>query len=294
MKKRTANSIMPQVLITAARRAWPTGRLVLIAYLVLVFAMLFLETWLVYPAPPMALGDWNPVGLNHEDVWFESADGTKLHGWFVPHPQPKWALLYCHGNGEHIGFNADLAARLRDSLSASVFLFDYRGYGRSEGRPTEAGCIGDGIAAQNWLANRTGSQPGDIVLMGRSLGGAVAVAVAAEQGARALILENSFPTMPEVAAVHFPWLPVRWAMRNRYDSLSRISRYGGPLVQSHGLADNLIPIDLARRLFEAANGRTKKWIEFPDLGHNSPWPTQYYNDLAEFLDTSAAALVEAK
>jgi hypothetical protein len=294
MKKRTANSIMPNVFTTAARRALPIARLVLIAYLCIVLTMLLLESWLVYPAPPIEVGDWNPVGLNHEDVWFESADGTKLHGWFVPHPQPKRVILYCHGNGEHIGFNADLAARLRDSLSASVFLFDYRGYGRSDGRPSEAGCIADGLAAQTWLAGRAGVGPSDVVLMGRSLGGAVAVAVAAEQGARALILENSFPTMPEIAAVHFPWLPVRWAMRNRYDSLSRISRYSGPLVQSHGLADNLIPIDLARRLFEAADGRTKKWIEFPDLGHNSPWPTQYYNDLAAFLDTSALALVEAK
>jgi fermentation-respiration switch protein FrsA (DUF1100 family) len=240
------------------------------------------------------LGDWDPVGLHHEDVWFNSADGTKLHGWFVPHPEPKRAILYCHGNGEHIGCNVELAARLRDSLSASVFLFDYRGYGRSEGRPSEAGCIADGRAAQEWLANRAGGRPSDIVLMGRSLGGAVAVALAAEQGARALIVENGFPTMPEVAAVHFPWLPVVWGMRNRYDSLSRIRQYRGPLLQSHGVADDLVPIALARRLFEAAGGRSKKWIEFPELGHNSPWPTQYYDELAAFLDVSGLAAENAK
>ena len=149
-------------------------------------------------------GDWHPTGLPHEDVWFQSADGTKLHGWFVPHPNPKRAILYCHGNGEHVAFNAELAAQLRDSLQASVFLFDYRGYGHSEGRPNEAGCIADGRAAQHWLAERMGIRPNEIVLMGRSLGGAVAVALASENGAQALVLENTFSSMPDVAAAALP------------------------------------------------------------------------------------------
>jgi fermentation-respiration switch protein FrsA (DUF1100 family) len=250
-----------------------------------VLGTLLLETWLVYPVPPIELGDWNPTRLNHEEVSFASADGTKLHGWFVPHRQPKRAILYCHGNGEHIAFNADLAAQLRDSLSASVLLFDYRGYGRSEGHPTEAGCIADGRAAQHWLANRTGCKASDIVLMGRSLGSAVAVALAAEDGARALILENGFTSMPEIAARHFPWLPVHWLMRNRYDCLSWIRRYDGPLIQSHGAADKLIPIAMARRLFDAARSRPKRWLEFDDLDHNSPWPPNYYDELAAFLNS---------
>jgi fermentation-respiration switch protein FrsA (DUF1100 family) len=275
---------MRKSFVTAARRTWKVARLILIAYFVILLAMLLLETWFVYPAPPIELGDWNPVGLNHEDVWFESADGTRLHGWFVPHPEPKHAVLYCHGNGEHIGLNVDLAAHLRDSLSASVFLFDYRGYGHSGGHPTEDGCIADGRAAQHWLAQRMHIRPSDVVLMGRSLGGAVAVALAADEGARALVVENSFATMPDLAAIHFPWLPVRWLMRNRYDSVSRIQRYRGPLLQSHGTADTLIPVSVARRLFDAAGGRTKRWIEFAKLGHNSPWPAEYYGQLAAFLD----------
>jgi fermentation-respiration switch protein FrsA (DUF1100 family) len=263
---------------------WRIVRPLLLAYLLVVLAMMLLESRLVYPIPSPELGDWNPAGLGHEDVWFESADGTRLHGWFVPHAAPKRAILFCHGNGEHVAFNADLAARLRDSLQASVFLFDYRGYGRSAGRPSEQGCIADGRAAQRWLAKRMAIEPDAVVLMGRSLGTAVAIALAAEEGAAALILENAFPSMTDVAALHHPWLPVRWAMDNRYDSLSRIAHFHGPVVQSHGTDDTLIPLAMGRRLFDAAPGRHKRWIAFPSLGHNSPWPSTYYADLAAFLD----------
>ncbi len=261
------------------------ARSLIVAYLLIVLAMMFLERWFVYPAPPRAAGDWKATWLPHEDVWFQSADGTKLHGWFVPHENPRRTILYCHGNGEHVAFNAELAAHLRDALQASVFLFDYRGYGHSEGRPSETGCIADGRAAQHWLADRMRIQPSDIVLMGRSLGGAVAVALASEEGAQALVLENCFANMPDVAAIHYPWLPVRWVMDNRYDSLSRIKKYSGPLVQTHGASDTLVPIALARLLFDDAPTATKKWIEFPDLGHNSDWPADYYDDLAVFLDS---------
>jgi fermentation-respiration switch protein FrsA (DUF1100 family) len=263
-------------------------RPLVLAYLIVVLGMMFLETWLVYPAPPLEAGDWSPTWLRHENVSFESCDGTQLHGWFVPHASPKRAILYCHGNGEHVAHNAELAAQLRDSLQASVFLFDYRGYGRSEGRPHEAGCIADGRAAQRWLAERMGRQPADLVIMGRSLGSAVAVALASEAGAQALVVENTFPSMPAVAAIHYPWLPVRWAMKNRYDSLSRIKMFSGPLFQSHGTHDELVPSKLARTLFDGASTSLKHWAEFPELGHNSSWPDTYYDDLAAFLDAALA------
>ena len=116
-------------------------------------------------------------GLQYEDVHFTSADGTKLHGWFIPHPNPTGAVLYCHGNGEDVAAVGELAAHLASVLQASVFIFDYRGYGHSEGRPNEAGCIADGCAAQTWLAERMKIKPADVVVIGRSLGSAVAVAL---------------------------------------------------------------------------------------------------------------------
>jgi fermentation-respiration switch protein FrsA (DUF1100 family) len=270
---------------------WRIARPIVLAYLVIVLGMMFLETWLVYPIPPLEWGDWKPKGFAYEDVHFTSADGTKLHGWFVPHPSPRnpqRAVLYCHGNGEDVAAVGEVAAHLRDVLHASVFVFDYRGYGHSEGCPNEAGCIADGNAAQHWLASRLGIQPSDVIVMGRSLGSAVAVALASENGARALVLQNAFPTMPDVAQLHYPWLPVRWVMKNRYNNLSRIKSYTGPLLQCHGCNDDLIPIALARTLFEASPSCNKKWLEFLHCGHNDEQPGSYYDELAAFLDSAAS------
>jgi fermentation-respiration switch protein FrsA (DUF1100 family) len=182
---------------------------------------------------------------------------------------------------------------LRNRLQASVFLFDYRGYGHSAGRPDEAGCVADGLAAQRWLADRIGIRPDQVVLIGRSLGGGVAVALAAEQGAAALVLESTFPSLCAAAACHYPWLPVHWTMDNQYDSLTRIHRYSGPLLQSHGALDAIVPIELGRQLFEASPSRLKRWVEFPDLGHNSDWPGSYYATLGEFLDLHVTPIFAA-
>jgi fermentation-respiration switch protein FrsA (DUF1100 family) len=271
-----------------SRLLWRIGRPILIAYLIVVLLMMLFETWLVYPAPSVDAGDWHPTGFKYEDVSFDSADGTKLHGWFITHPAPQHAILYCHGNGEDVSSIGEFAAELSDRLQASIFVFDYRGYGQSAGRPNEDGCIADGDAAQHWLAERIHLQPSGITLMGRSLGSAVAVALAANNGARALVLENAFPTMPDVAAIHYPWLPVRWVMSNRYDNLNRIQRYHGPLLQSHGTKDELIPIALARQLFDKAPSANKRWLEFPGLGHNSPMPRTYYDALAAFIHAGAS------
>jgi fermentation-respiration switch protein FrsA (DUF1100 family) len=277
-----------------ARNWWRGLRWLLAFSLVVLLAMTFLETWLVYPIPPIDRGDWHPAGLAFEDVSFTSQDGTRLHGWFVERPQAKRAILYCHGNGENVGMNADVVAQLSDSLDASVFIFDYRGYGHSEGTPSEDGCIADGLAAQRWLAQRIGKQPSDVVMMGRSLGSGVAVAAASQQGAHALVLVSAFPRLTDVAAYHYPWLPVQLMMMNRYDSITRIHDYLGPVFQCHGTTDWIVPIEVARALFDAAPTTNKRFVEFADRGHNDPEPAGFYRELAAFLDgvdqeTGAAA-----
>lgn len=278
----------------SGRRIWRIDRPAIVTYLLVVLAMALLENWLVYPAPPLGRGDWHPTTFVFEEVRFTSADGTKLHGWFFLNSHSKRAILYCHGNGEDVAAVGEMAAQLSESLRASVFVFDYRGYGKSEGRPNEAGCIADGSAAQHWLAQRMMIKPSNVILMGRSLGSAIAVALAAQNGARALVLENAFPTMPDVAALHYPWLPVRWVMDNRFDNLTRIQQYTGPLLQSHRASDELIPAELARRLFDASPTGVKQWLELPGLGHNSPMPPTYYLALASFLDVLSDPVIPAK
>ena len=264
--------------------SWSVFRAIAIPYLIVLLAMTWFETALIYPIPPRDRFDWQPRGVDYEEAGFTSADGTRLHGWFFPNTNAKRAILYFHGNGECVASNAELMDHLRRELNAAVFIFDYRGYGHSEGRPHEAGLIADGIAAQKWLADRIGITPNEVVLFGRSIGGAVAIGVAAEAGAGALVLENTFSRLTDVAACHFRWLPVRLLMRNRYDSIKRMERYEGPVFQTHGLIDEIVPLQFGRQLYAAVRSSQKKFVEFDDCYHNDPPPKEYYGQLAEFLD----------
>jgi uncharacterized protein len=255
----------------------------ILVYCGLLLVLLALENMLLYPAPKFPVGDWKAPYLPHEDVEFASADGTKLHGWLVEHPESRAAVLYCHGNAENVGTMGPYLKELRDRQRVTIFVFDYRGYGKSEGSPHEAGILADGHAAQLWLAARLGKKPEDIVLMGRSLGGCVAVDLAANNGARGLVLQNTPTSMPEAAELIYWFVPVRWLMKNRYDSLSKIARYNGPVLMSHGTADTLVPCDLGRKLFGAATCSHKRFFEIPGGGHNDIEPPEYEAALNEFL-----------
>ncbi|MCO6046794.1 alpha/beta hydrolase [Aeoliella sp. ICT_H6.2] len=242
------------------------------------------ERLLVYPSPSTSTGDWSPKWIENEDVFFPSADGTELHGWFVPHPEPKHVILYSHGNNEHVGNQVNQLLRLQSMLDATVFVYDYRGYGKSKGRPTEKGLIADGLAAHEWLLKRTGMAADDVILMGRSLGGGISVAIAAERSAKAVVLHATFPRMVDAASYNYPWLPVKTLMRDRYDSLERIQRYEGPVFQSHRTTDEVVPVALARQLTDRAPGYLKQFFEIPSGRHNEPLPPDYYTALDKFLN----------
>jgi fermentation-respiration switch protein FrsA (DUF1100 family) len=270
--------------VRLARIALRGLKIAAVIYCLVLLVLLFLENMLVYPAPRYPEGDWQASWLEHEDVSFTSADGTKLHGWYVEHPQPKAVILYCHGNGTHVAYMAEFLAEMRDKFQVSIFAFDYRGYGRSEGKPAEKGILEDADAAQEWLAKRAGIEKKDVVLMGRSLGGGIALHLAAENGARGVILQNTFTSLHDAAASHYPWVPVRLLMKNRYDSLSRISRYTGPLFISHGTADRIIPFAHGQKLFAAAPG-PKEFFEIAGGDHNDSEPEHYLPALHKFLDS---------
>jgi hypothetical protein len=245
---------------------------------------MFFEESLIFLPSKFPAGDWAPVGLEFEDAWFKSADGVRLHGWYCPHPSPRAFVLFAHGNAGNLSHRAPVLRLLRNALRASVMIFDYRGYGRSEGRPNETGVCRDAIAARDWLARREGTSAEKIVLMGRSIGGAVIVDLAAREGARALVLESTFTTLPDVAAVHYPWAPVRRLLRTRFNSLEKIPRFAGPLLQSHGDADEVVPYELGRRLFEAAVG-PKQFVTIPGGDHNGPPDARYLAALDSFLES---------
>jgi hypothetical protein len=263
--------------------AWRVGRIVLIAYLAIVLIAMFIEEMMMFPASRYPDGDWDPPGLVFEDAEFAAADGTRLHGWYVPCDRPRATVLLCHGNAGNVTDRADWVRLLQQGLRVSVLVFDYRGYGKSEGKPNEGGIIADGRAARAWLAEREGIDETEIVLLGRSLGGAVAVALAAEKPPRGLVLESTFSSMTDLAAGLFPILPVRLFLRNRFDSLSRIQNYDGPLLVSHSKADEVIPFRFGQKLYDGAPSKNKKFMAFDKAGHN--WsPPEYYEALDAFLD----------
>lgn len=248
-------------------------------YLGIVVLFALLETKLMYPAPPSGDGDWNPAWLGHEDVYLKTKLGNEIHAWYCPCDGSERAILLCHGNGEHVAYMAEELAFLRDRYQANVLAFDYRGYGKSAGRPFEAGVLADSEAAYDYLLKNSGATPSTVVVWGRSLGGAAAVHVASTSGAGGLVLDRTFDSMLEVAVSHFPWLPVRWVLRDRYPSIERISGYAGPLVQVHGRSDGVVPFARGESLFEAAPSDDKHFITPDNLSHNAAWPASYYDEV---------------
>lgn len=240
-----------------------------------------LERRMVYQ-PASFPADFPNDRVPFEDVDFTSKDGTSLHGWFADHPQPAGIVLLCHGNGGNIVNLGETLQILNRRHRLAVLAFDYRGYGKSQGKPTEDGILADARAARAWLAKRKDVSEQEIILMGRSLGGAVAIDLAAKDGAKGLVLASTFTSMPDVAQRLFPWIPTQWLMTQRFDSIEKIGAYHGPLLQTHGDADTLIPIEQGRRLYSAANG-AKRFINIPGAGHNDPQPEEYRMALDEFL-----------
>jgi fermentation-respiration switch protein FrsA (DUF1100 family) len=230
-----------------------------------------------YPA-----GEWKQTTVLVQDASFAAADGTKLHGWYVRHAQPKAHALMLHGNAGNITLLADTLRTLNQRHGLAVLALDYRGYGKSEGTPSEQGILQDARAARKWLAEKEGIAETDVVLLGQSLGGGVAVDLAAKDGCRGLVLASTFTSIPAVAQHHTPWLPMQWIVSTQLDSLSKIKQYQGPLLLAHGDADEVVPYQQGLDLFNAAPG-PKQMITSPGGKHNDPLPDKYREALDNFI-----------
>ena len=205
------------------------------------------------------------AGMTFEDITFTAADGTQLTGWFVPAENPRAVVLWFHGNGGNIGHRIETLG-IFNRLGVSAFIFDYRGYGRSEGAPNEAGTYLDADAAWGYLTEQRGIAPEQIVLFGRSMGGVFAARQAAAGEVAGVIVESSFTSVPDLGADMYPLLPTRWLSRFKYPTADHIAGVRCPVLILHSPDDEIIPFAHGRRLFELAP-EPKTFFEL-SAGHN--------------------------
>jgi hypothetical protein len=226
-------------------------------------------------------------GLDYEALTLSTPDGERLDAWFVPKPQARGAVLVLHGNAGNMSHRMDTIAMFH-RLGYSVLIFDYRGYGRSTGYPSEEGLYQDARTAWAHLARERGLAPGRIVLFGESLGGAVAARLAAEERPGALVLSSVFASAREFAADIYPWLPTRWLVRMNYDSRAALASVHCPVLVAHSPDDEIIPFSHGKKLFEAAP-EPRVFLQLAG-GHNDGFifmREEWVRVLADFLDRNS-------
>jgi pimeloyl-ACP methyl ester carboxylesterase len=205
------------------------------------------------------------IGLEFEEVWLTGADGVRIHGWWVPAVGNGRNLIFFHGNAGNISHRLD-SLRIFHELGLNVLMVDYRGYGMSDGIPSEQGTRLDALAAWEHLLTVRGAAPQTVVLFGRSLGGAVAAQLAGQSNPGGLILESTFTSVPDLGAELYPWLPVRLLSAIHYDTQAVIDQFDFPVLVIHGPQDDIIPYHHGQALFEKA-AEPRQFLEI-NGGHN--------------------------
>lgn len=243
----------------------------------------FSEKGVVFFPDPILVGTPGDFGLQYEEVWFTAADGVKLHGWWVP-KEGAPVLLWFHGNGGNISHRLENIKLLHDLVGVTVFIFDYREYGKSQGRITREGTYLDAAAAYRYVAETRKIPARDIVLFGRSLGTALATGLAVQVPCRSLILESAYTNSQDMARLYMPFL-FDWRPSVPYDNLGKIGQISVPLLVIHGEDDEIIPVDMGRRVFAAAPDPKELYL-IPRAHHNDTYLVggkAYFERLRAFI-----------
>ena len=217
-----------------------------------------------------------------EEVWLTAADGVKIHGWYLPHPKARATILHLHGNAGNLEDRRDLVRRMQE-LGASVMAIDFRGYGKSEGSPDEAGLYADSRAAYDWLLTKTTADR--IVVHGESLGGGPACELASTVPCGGLVVQSAFTSAPDMAPRVVPWFP-RFLVRTKYDNRAKVARITCRKLFIHSKRDEIVPFDMGEALYAAA-AEPKECEWFSGGGHNDltiSYPKKYYSRLEKFLE----------
>lgn len=260
----------------------------LVLFVVLVRAF---ENRLIFFPPRYPEGFVRPeaYGIHPQEIWLTTSDGVKLNAYFLAAPDSSKVLLWFHGNAENIGMGLD-HLRVLERLGVNVMELDYRGYGKSEGSPNEAGVYRDADAAYLYLTASRKFAPKDIYIYGHSLGGAVAVDLASRSDCGGLIVESSFTSVPDMAR-HVYRVPfARYLPRSRFDSLAKIARVKAPVLVIHGTRDGVIPFEMGRRLYEAAR-EPKSFMPVEGAEHDDPYLVggeAYFKRISAFMQGSSS------
>ena len=251
----------------------------------------YLDQRYVYFPTPWQEGDWGRQwNLPIEDVSFQASDGVALHGWMVQAPNSPAVVLWAHGNAGNMLHRLDYLSKLHQQ-GVTAFLFDYRGYGRSEGQPSEKGLYDDAEAAYDVLAQRYHVPPQRLILFGQSLGTAMIGELALRRRAAGVILETPFPSVEAMAHQHYGSFPLHLLLQARYRLIDRVPKIRVPILVLHGDQDQLIPIVLGRQVFDAAN-EPKTWYMIPGAEHNDTYVVggnPYFDCMLTFIRQAVAS-----
>jgi hypothetical protein len=259
----------------------------LIAYgLILLAARLFEKKIIFFPDYPGRLdGDWHPNALPVEDVWISTGDGVKLHAWWIPNPSAKFTFLAFHGNASNIAGRAEVY-RFLSQLPANVLAIEYRGYGRSEGTPSETGLYLDAQAGYDYALNTLNIPPERIISFGQSLGTAVAVDLAARRHVAGVVLEAPFPSTWAVARRVYPYLPgVGLVAKSKFNTAEKIERIHAPVLIVHCVQDPVIAYSLGEQVYQRALS-PKFFLRIDGVCHEEASliaPARYRQQLLDFL-----------
>lgn len=205
------------------------------------------------------------LGLEFEEVILETSDDVKISGWYIPAPDAKFTILFCHGNGGNIMHRLD-SINLFYNLGVNCFIFDYRGYGKSGGKTTEQGTYDDATAAYNWLREKKEIEPENIIIFGRSLGGSIAAWLGAKVPSNSVVIESTFTSYVDIGRKFYWYMPVRFFARYSYRTIDYVKDIKCPVMFIHSRDDELMPYEFARQLYAEAN-EPKEFVEI-NGGHN--------------------------
>jgi len=267
------------------RRAVRAAIVLALAFVLFSVLAVVLEDRIVFVPQKTPLGGWDRPDLGLERCWFATSDGVKLHAWWHPgRGAGAPVLLFCHGNAGNMSHRTENLAMMV-AAGAGVLIFDYRGYGLSEGRPTERGVYLDAEAACRYLTEERGVAPRRIVCFGRSLGAAVALHVALEREVAGLVMESAFASVPAMARRSLLLRPFALLARNHFDNAGRVGGLRVPVLCTHGGQDRVVPVEQGRAVFAAAP-EPKTLHVVADAGHEDVYVVggeAYWDELTRFL-----------